>query len=287
MKRRDELSSSPGDLKEMFESAYRGEVIATEIHYHSLVTSTNEEALRIGRMRKDPEGIVVIADSQSHGRGRLGRKWISPPGVNLYLTALLRPPFEEKDAPLLVLMAAVAVVTAIRRHTGLKAEIKWPNDILVNGKKTGGILLETQSSQGGRPLIAVGIGINVNMPLHMLPHDMRAGVTSIREEGGRDIVRMGLLREVLALIEEWYKVLLHGDRTVLLREWSRLDATAGRMITLKMTPSVAAGDGESSITGCITGMAEGIDSEGRLLIRGPSGKMVRMSAGDVTILKSE
>jgi BirA family biotin operon repressor/biotin-[acetyl-CoA-carboxylase] ligase len=287
MKRRDELSSSPGDLKEMFESAYRGEVIATEIHYHSLVTSTNEEALRIGRMRKDPEGIVVIADSQSHGRGRLGRKWISPPGVNLYLTALLRPPFEEKDAPLLVLMAAVAVVTAIRRHTGLKAEIKWPNDILVNGKKTGGILLETQSSQGGRPLIAVGIGINVNMPLHMLPHDMRAGVTSIREEGGRDIVRMGLLREVLALIEEWYKVLLHGDRTVLLREWSRLDATAGRMITLKMTPSVAAGDGESSITGCITGMAEGIDSEGRLLIRGHSGKMVRMSAGDVTILKSE
>jgi BirA family biotin operon repressor/biotin-[acetyl-CoA-carboxylase] ligase len=229
----------------------------------------------------------VIADAQSDGRGRLGRKWISPPGVNLYFTALLSPPHEEKDAPLLVLMAAVAVVTAIRRNTGLKAEIKWPNDILVKGKKTGGILLETQSSWGGRPLIALGIGLNVNMPMQVIPRDLRVGVTSIREEGGSDVVRTDLFREVLARIEYWYKILLRGDRATMLGEWKRLDATAGRTITLEVMPSASAEDGNNSKSRRVTGIAEGIDAEGRLLIRCPSGKMVRMSAGDVTILKNE
>lgn len=274
-------------MKKVFEAAYRGKVIATEIHFHSLITSTNEEALRMGRMRKDPQGIVVIADAQSDGRGRLGRKWISPPGVNLYFTALLSPPFEEKDAPLLVLMAAVAVVTAIRRHTGLKAEIKWPNDILVKGKKTGGILLEKQSSREGKPLIALGIGINVNMPVEVVPPRMRSFLTSIREERGSDIVRVDLFREVLARIEDWYEVLLRGDRRVLLQEWSRLDSTCGRMITLEMMPSVTEGKGESSEPRRVTGMAGGIDADGRLVIRSSSGRVERFSGGDVTILKSE
>lgn len=287
MKKWNDTSLSDSGLKGLFESACQGEIIARKILFHASVTSTNEVALEIGRQRNDPEGIVVVADAQSRGRGRFGRNWISPPWVNLYFTALLKPAFEEKEAPLLVLMAAVAVVTAIRKHTGLSAEIKWPNDILINGRKTGGILLEMRSAHGRQALIALGIGINVNMPIHMIPCSGRAGVTSIREEGGHDVDRIGLFREVLTQIEEWYKILVRGDSSLLLKEWRQFDSTFGRMISLKRMPSSTLGDGNNPHSADISGIAEGIDTEGRLLIRIPSGEVMKMSAGDVTILRNE
>lgn len=260
-------------------AVFKGEIIGRDIIFLDSTTSTNDTAMEIGLRRKDPEGIVVVADSQSRGRGRLGRSWVSPPGVNLYLTVLLRPSLQVKETTIIVLMAAVAVVSAIRKHTGLKAEIKWPNDILIKGRKTGGVLLEMRSDSGNMNFIALGIGVNVNLSLDMLPEELRESATSLKREKKSDVDRIGLLGGVLAELERWYKIILHGDKTVLFNEWIRLDSTIGRMITVEGVPA------SSRTYGPISGIAEGIDDNGRLLVRLSSGGLQKVSAGDVTIEK--
>lgn len=265
------------EIKEVF----RGEIIGSDIIFLESTTSTNDKAIEIGRQSKNPEGIVVVADAQSNGRGRLGRRWISPPGCNLYFTVLLRPPLPAKELPLIVLMAAVAVVSAIRKYTGLKAEIKWPNDIMFNGKKTGGILLDMRSDAGRIDLIALGIGINVNQSLDLLPEDLRGSATSLKRETGSEVDRIRLLGEVLAELEHWYKILLSDDKTLLFNEWLRLDSTIGRKVILEGVSS------STRASGGISGIAEGIDSQGRLLVRLSSGSLKSVSAGDVTIAKNQ
>jgi len=259
---------------------FRGEIIGRDIIFLESTTSTNDAAMEIGLRSKEPEGIVVVADTQSRGRGRLGRSWVSPPGVNLYFTVLLRMPLPVKDSQHLVFMAAVAAVSAIRDYTGLKAEIKWPNDILINGRKTGGILIDMKSDSGKIDVVALGIGINVNQSLEMLPEEMREGATSIKRECGSDIDRTGLLRGVLAQLERCYKLFLSGDKSLIIKEWLRLDSTIGRKVT------VADVSASSGTDGSISGIAEGIDDSGRLLVRLSSGGLHKVSAGDVTIVKN-
>jgi BirA family biotin operon repressor/biotin-[acetyl-CoA-carboxylase] ligase len=258
---------------------FRGEIIGRDIIFLDSTTSTNDTAMEIGLQRKDPEGIVVVTDAQSSGRGRLGRSWISPPGVNLYFTVLLRPSLQVKKTPLIVLMAAVAVVSAIRKHTGLKAEIKWPNDILIKGRKTGGVLLEMRSDSGNMGLIALGIGVNVNLSLDMLPEELRERATSLKREKKSDVDRIGLLGSMLAELDRCYKIFLSGDKTVIFNEWLRLDSTIGKRVTVEGVPA------SLSTYDSISGIAEGIDDSGRLLVRLSSGGLQRVSAGDVTIEK--
>jgi BirA family biotin operon repressor/biotin-[acetyl-CoA-carboxylase] ligase len=258
---------------------FRGEIIGRDIIFLDSTTSTNDTAMEIGLQRKDPEGIVVVTDAQSSGRGRLGRSWISPPGVNLYFTVLLRPSLQVKKTPLIVLMAAVAVVSAIRKHTGLKAEIKWPNDILIKGRKTGGVLLEMRSDSGNMGLIALGIGVNVNLSLGMLPEELRERATSLKREKKSDVDRIGLLGSMLAELDRCYKIFLSGDKTVIFNEWLRLDSTIGKRVTVEGVPA------SLSTYDSISGIAEGIDDSGRLLVRLSSGGLQRVSAGDVTIEK--
>ena len=249
-------------------------VIGREIIYFNSIVSTNDKAFEIGRQRENPEGIVVVADMQTHGKGRLGRRWISPPGLNLYFTVLLKPLLTPEESLMLVLAAAVAVTTAIRKYTGLDAWIKWPNDILINGKKACGILTETKSGGDGINLVAIGIGINVNMPLNAFADDIKPLATSLKIESGSTLERDKILGQVLAELEHAYKNLLTGDKRALINGWLRLNCTIGSKVAV------------GSRDGVLSGIAAGINDKGELLVRLSSGEVKTVCAGDVTILKN-
>jgi len=254
------------------QTAFKGEIIGRKFIFLKSTTSTNDEAIKIGEKMRDPEGFVIIADAQRRGRGRVGRSWFSPPGVNLYFTVLLKPSLHPSDASTLTLMAAVAVVSAIRKYVGLKVETKWPNDIVINNKKAGGILLEMKCDKDKINYVAIGIGINVNMPLDMFPDDIRPLATSLKEECGKGIDRIMLLGRILEELEKYYKLILRGDKDALRSEWIGLNSTVGNNVVVQTPKRV------------ISGFAEGIDEDGKLIVRLSSGDIEKISTGDVTIL---
>ncbi|MBI5055698.1 MAG: biotin--[acetyl-CoA-carboxylase] ligase [Nitrospirae bacterium] len=259
--------------KEKIQLVYQGEIIGKEVIFLESTTSTNDTAIETGRQRENPEGIVVVADTQTHGKGRMGRTWISPPGVNLYFTVLLKPPFLPQNASILTLVAAVAVASAIRENTKLPAEIKWPNDIMINGKKAGGILLDMKSGKDKINLIAVGVGLNVNMSLNEFPDEIRQSATSIKIETGSPVDRVELLAKILEELERCYKIILQGDKRALINEWIRLNCTIGQKVKVQDQYRI------------MTGVAENINENGELVLRLSDGGVETLSAGDVTILK--
>ncbi len=157
-------------------------VIGKEIHLLPEVASTNTLAMELAA-NGTPEGTVVIAETQTLGKGRLGRTWISPKG-NLYLSVVLRPNIPMHKAPLITLMGAVAVASAIRKTCELEAGIKWPNDILISGRKVSGLLTEMSAEQDRIRYIVLGIGVDVNMELIALPPDVRSLATTLAKEAG-------------------------------------------------------------------------------------------------------
>ena len=214
---------------------------------------------------------MVIAETQTGGKGRLGRKWISPKG-NLYLSVILRPDIPIHKAPLITLTGAVAVASAIRTACGLEAGIKWPNDILISGKKVSGLLTEMSAEQDRIRHIVLGIGVDVNMELDELPPEVRSHTTTLAEEAGAKIDRTRLLQQVLRDLEHWYRKFLTNDADVL-EEWKRLNTTIGNRVTVS-------GAGET-----LEGLAQGVDSDGRLIVRLDDGTIRTVAAGDVTIRK--
>ncbi len=260
--------------KDTIKDVFKGEIIGREIIFFESIRSTNDLAITIGQQRENPEGIVVIADEQTGGKGRLGRSWISPPGVNLYFTVLLKPPIPPVETSILTLAAAVAVVSAIRGYAGINAEIKWPNDILINTKKAGGILMEMKSDKGRISLLAIGIGVNVNMSLDALANDIRPLATSLKIESGKPINRVELLRKILAELEKSYKILLKGNKRALINEWLCLNSTIGNNIKIQMQGEI------------LSGFAEGINERGELIVRLQSGEVKTVNAGEVTTMKN-
>lgn len=246
-------------------------LIGRSIELHRETDSTNTLAMAAAA-RGAAEGTVVLAETQRAGRGRLGRSWCSPPG-NVYLSVVLRPPVPVVRAPLITLMGAVAVASAVRRLPGLAAAIKWPNDIFLSGKKTAGLLTEMSAEPDRIRHIALGIGVNVNMPASALPPEVRATATSLSDEAGGPIDRTLFVRTLLEELDRWYRVFLTAPGDVL-REWEALNMTTGRRI------SVSGPDGVRQ------GRARGIDAEGRLLLELDGGGIETVSAGDVTILKT-
>lgn len=245
-------------------------IMGKEIHLLREVVSTNTLAMSMAT-DGSPEGTAVIAETQTGGRGRLGRKWISPKG-NLYLSVVLRPNIPTHKAPLITLMGAVAVATAIRKTCGLKADIKWPNDILISGRKVSGLLTEMSAEQDRIRHIVLGIGVDVNMEMEELPSEVRGLTTTLSAESGAKINRTTLLQQVLRDLESWYQKLLINDADVL-EEWKRLTMTIGSRV-------MVSGAGET-----LEGLAQGVDNEGRLVIRLDDGALRTVAAGDVTIVK--
>lgn len=243
------------------------------LHFFPTIDSTNVYAVRLARAGA-PAGTVVIADEQTGGKGRLGRSWVSPPGVNLYLSLILRPPVTTAAAPQLNLLAAVAVADAILAVSGLTPSIKWPNDVLVDGKKVCGILAEMQTEAGVLRSVVLGIGINVNAPLSAFPLELHDKASSLFLTGGRVIERTAFTAALLTHLEKFYVLWLEQGFLAVRPVWERhAAALMGRFIT------VAAPEGT------IAGVVLGLDSDGALLLQEGSGGMSRrVLAGDVTVV---
>lgn len=245
--------------------------IGREIFFYEKVGSTNTVASNLAE--EVAEGTVIIADTQEKGRGRLGRVWVSPPGENIYMSIILQPQIETKDATLITIMAAVASANALRKTTGLNISIKWPNDLICHERKIGGILTELKTDQKGILFSVIGIGINVNTDIDAFPEDVREIATSVKNETGKLFLREEIVAEILNEIHNWYMILKAMKREVLLAEWQRLTSTLGKEVTVVI--------GQETYKG----FAEAIDDEGMLILRLPSEEMKRIHSGDVTVLR--
>ncbi|NIS60435.1 MAG: biotin--[acetyl-CoA-carboxylase] ligase, partial [Proteobacteria bacterium] len=231
--------------------------------------STNSEAYRMAQ-DGGQEGEVVVADRQLRGRGRLGRRWLSPPGVNLYVSVILRPPIPVRNATLITLMAAVATAKATKGISGLQPRIKWPNDLLINNKKVAGLLNEMNGKAGQVEFIVLGIGINVNMTMGMIPEEMKSTATSLRKELGYDISRVELLRALLQEVDREYQAFLTGEPGRMLRQWEEFSHMVGKPVEMR------------SFNEVIRGRVKGIDSNGSLLLSVPDGSEKKVIAGDIS-----
>lgn len=236
------------------------------------VESTNSLAMELAE-KGASHGTVVVADSQTKGRGRMGRAWISPSGGNIYMSVILTPSMRPKEATLLTIMAGVACCGALRNTTGLPVEIKWPNDLMLSHMKLGGILSEIKSGAGKIVYAVIGIGINVNTKTEDFPPEVRTVATSIRNEKGKTVPRTFLIAEILNELDCWYRVVSQKGKNTLLDEWRRLTSMIGKPVQVTM------GDG------IINGLAHDIDEEGMLIVRLPSGALKRISSGDLVILR--
>ena len=235
------------------------------------IDSTNLEALRQAKAGA-PEGLCIVARTQTRGRGRLDRTWQSPPGAGLYMSLLLRPTFAMTAWPLITLMAALAVYESLMKTCDLRADIKWPNDLCVNDRKLCGILAETVETALG-PAAVVGIGINLSSEIVPL---VQSEATSIESETGRKPDGDVILNELLSSIAERYD-LLHSTAGCehIIREWCEHSSFAmGRRVRVTLSDEA------------FEGTTRGLESDGALRVETAGGKMKIVRAGDVTAVRS-
>jgi len=242
-----------------------------EIVYFRETDSTNLRAKYLAE-RGAPEGTVVIAESQTEGKGRRGRAWFSPAGEGIYVSIILRPALSPNEAPGLTLMAAVAAAETLLELTPLSVRIKWPNDIMVGGKKLAGILTQISTEMDVVDYIIVGLGINVNTPLKGFPDDLRYRATSIRAEMKKPFSRITLLRLYLELFEKRYEMFGKSGFEPVVERWKELSDIIGRKVRVEM------------LNQQWTGVAVDIDREGALLLREPEGITRRVISGDVILM---
>ncbi len=269
-----EEQGMPQELGEFtFRSIKEGlsaKVIGQRIVCLDVTDSTNTQAKRLGR-EGTSEGTVVLAEMQTGGRGRLERSFFSPRGKGLWFSVLLRPSFPPAEAPKCTLLAAVAVAMAMERF-GLRAGIKWPNDILHDGKKLTGILTEMSVSAGKIDFVVIGIGINVNIAEEEFPAELREIATSLSVMKGEEISRIAFLQAVLEEIEVLYLRMQREGFAPILKQWKKYSATLGKEVRV-----IGMGDRES-----FCGTAVDLDEDGMLLVRTGEG-IRKVLAGDVSI----
>lgn len=233
--------------------------------------STNDLALREGQTGT-PEGWLALAESQTAGRGRARRAWDSPPGSGLWCSLLLRPSGPPAYVTRLTLLAAVALAEAIDHVAGgsLHVDIKWPNDLQIDGRKLGGILTEAQVEPGGVQFAVVGFGLNVNRPQESFPADLETKATSLQIATGRPLRRVELLTAILLHFEKYYSMPFRAVREL----WKTRCVTLGTQVEIRAN----AEDPESRVE--VTGVAEDIDERGALFLRLPDGTRQTVEAGD-------
>jgi BirA family biotin operon repressor/biotin-[acetyl-CoA-carboxylase] ligase len=236
------------------------------IHYFSEIGSTMDAA-RILARKGAKEGTIVIAEVQADGRGRLNREWLSPKG-GIYFTIILRPRISPAYAPRINLMVSIAVAATIRKLFGIKAGLKWPNDVLIEGRKVCGILAEMNAEMDVVNFVNVGIGINANTSV---PQFEKTAI-SLKDALGREISRKEFLRVLLREIEGWQPLLMKED---LLEAWKKLSMTLNRDVRV-----VAPGE-------VIVGRAIDIDTTGALIIEESNGSLTKAMAGDCIHLREE
>ena len=246
-------------------------VVGRAISCLSETVSTNADAFRAAE-EGAVEGTVVLADRQSGGKGRLGRRWESPAGVNLYCSVILKPNLAPSEAPQLTFLSAVATARAITAVTGLQPAIKWPNDLLLNGCKVAGLLNEMSAETDRISFVILGIGVNLNMQAHQFPADLRSPATSLQLESGAPVSRLQFAAVLLQELDHEYARFLREGFDPVREEWSRLCNAAGRTVRVDMG------------TGLLQGLFHGLDRDGALLVRLPDGTLERVLSGDVILV---
>ena len=234
-------------------------------------TSTNADAFHLAEGGAE-EGTTVIADAQNGGKGRRGRVWSSPAGVNLYCSVVLRPEIMPHEAPQLTFLSAVAVARAIEGTTALNPEIKWPNDVLINGRKVAGLLNEMSAETDRVNFVILGIGANLNMTQAQFPADLRAPATSLLLEQGLPVNRAQFAATMLGELDRLYTDFLRHGFGPVRDEWQQRCNANGREVVVS----------EAGVE-TVRGMFDGIDGDGALLLRFPDGTVERILSGDVRV----
>lgn len=247
-------------------------IIGKKILLFKETDSTNSQAVQLAE-NGEKEGTVVIAEAQSSGRGRQGRTWFSPPGMGIYLSMILRPNIQPRDAFVVILLFTIAAVETIRNETSLDARIKWPNDILIKGKKAGGILIEMRTRKKKIDYLVSGIGINVNTCLSAFPEEVAVKTTSLKEITKKDVDRNRLIRQLLKSFEQEYFQFLEKGKELVIKKWLAHTDMIGKEVTIDMT--------DRSVEGKVIG----IDENGSLLLKAKD-KTEKITAGDIRVIEN-
>lgn len=239
------------------------------IERHAVLDSTNNRAKQLGR-EGAPHGMLVVADLQTAGKGRRGRSWLTKSGEAIAMTVLLRPTLKPEQISPLTLVAALAVNRAVQKTTGLRTQIKWPNDIVANGKKICGILTEMSMEAGCVAYVVIGIGINIGQK--EWPQELQTKATSVLMETGRLTEQDAVIAETMRQFEYYYEVFMQDKAmTSLRKEYAEQLVNMGREVYVDQP-----GNG-------FCGICEGIDEDGRLLVRDEQGNAQAIFAGEVSV----
>ncbi|MBA7545914.1 Bifunctional ligase/repressor BirA [subsurface metagenome] len=253
-------SLSPASITNNLETRFVGQRV---IYYPSLASTM--EVAKQEAQQGAAEGTVIIADEQTAGKGRIMRVWLSPKG-SIALSVILCP--SVAYLPSLIMLASLAVIHSIEAVTGLKSQVKWPNDVLINGKKVCGVLIESNVRGDIVDYAIIGIGVNVNLRLYDFP-EIQPTATSLSDELGRDVSRLDVIRCLLVEIERLYLALPAGGS--IYEEWRDSLVTLGRRVQVKSGETI------------YEGIAESVARDGSLLLRHSDGSLSKIIAGDVTL----
>jgi len=263
------LRKSPDKLYPFEISPYLNtHIIGKKILYYNELDSTNTTAYELAQ-KIGGEGIIILAEKQNKGKGRLSRQWSSPRGGGIYMSVILRPKITPFQAPIITLMAAVSLAQAIRDTSSAQVSIKWPNDIIANDKKIAGILTEMEAEPDRIKFIVLGIGINVNTKLSELPKN----ASSIAHIAGSAISRQALLIAVIERLEHNYRLINKSGFSEIRLQWKNLSSTLGERVRANCMHKI------------IEGTAVDIDSDGALKIRMDNGFHEKVFAGDLMVLR--
>jgi BirA family transcriptional regulator, biotin operon repressor / biotin---[acetyl-CoA-carboxylase] ligase len=249
----------------------KGSLFGKRVYHFFKTDSTNRVAMELG-YADEPEGAVVLAEEQTAGRGRAGRSWHSERGAGLYVTLLLRPKLSPVQAPLLTMLAGLSAHTAVLAQTGLSAELKWPNDLLLNGKKLGGILTEMYAEPNAVRFVIVGIGINVGQD--KFPGELAGTATSLRKETGRSHSRLEVLVKLLSQFETDYNRFLREGAAYVVQRFELVSGFAnGKRVKVDTGRET------------FVGTTDGLSADGLLIVKKEDGVSTTVIAGDVSEVK--
>ena len=258
--------------EQSLKAALTGKDFGMPLHFYRDTSSTNVEALCLAQAGAT-EGTVVIADSQTQGKGRLRRQWFSPPGGNLYASVILRPPLTTAAAAPLTIMAGGAVAAALSSFCLTPLQLKWPNDVLLNRRKVAGILMEMKTLGKETQFVVLGVGVNINMKKAEIAPLLAPIVTSLCIEAGREFSRLAVTVNLLTSVGSWYQAFLRQGLLAVREAWLGYAQVLDR--------TIEATCGNEIVRGRVTGMDEG----GALTIRTAHGGLRRIIVGDTLLIK--
>lgn len=248
-------------------------IMGSAIRFTPQTGSTNED-LKAAARDGAGEGLVLTTDEQTAGRGRRGRSWVAPPGSSLLLSILLRPTWlPPADAFYLTMLAAVACAEAIEQHVPVAVDLKWPNDLQIEGRKLGGILVETELAEQRLLWAVIGIGLNVNWDPRTVPElaQTATSLAAIAAIAAQPVARSSLLQSLLWRLDERYARLKHGERTRLYDDWRARLSTIGQRVRAEAHGTIR------------EGIAETVTASGALILLDGAGVRHELTGGEVTV----